>query len=190
MTLAIGNPAATVTAAQLQQIKNSFGIPRWLTEAPVGPVTRTSLNDATDDDDVIQASFVVEPAALSGIKVGSMVEVIGMWDVTNSANTKSLRVNYTAGAVGPTTITAISATTNIGNAVRLLIHIKDLNTITALAVATASGAGSSSAAIFTQVSPNVLDTGFTITLVGRWTSGSVAGSETIVLQHGKAMLTP
>lgn len=189
MTLAIGNPAATVTAAQLQQIKNSFGIPRWLTEAPVGPVTRTSLNDTTDDDNVIQASFVVEPAALSGIKVGSMVEVIGMWDVTNSANTKSLRVNYTAGAVGPTTITTISATTNIGNAVRLLIHIKDLNTVTALAVATASGAGSSATAIFTQASPNVLDTGFTITLVGRWTSGSVAGSETIVLQHGKALLT-
>lgn len=189
MTLARGNPAATVTAAQLKQIQNDFLIPRWLTAAPVGPVTRTSLNDGSDSTDLIMASFVVEPAALSGCKVGSMVEVIGLFDVTNSAQTKSLRVNYTAGAIGPTTITAISATTNIGNAIRLQIHIKDLNTVTALAVASASGAGSSSAALFTQNSPNVLDTGFTITLVGRWNSGSVSGSETIVLQHGKALLT-
>lgn len=190
MTIQIGNPSAVATEAQLRQLKNDLGIPRWLTYAPVVDVTRTSLNNGTDNADQIMASFVVEPAALSGLKVGSTVEVIGLWDVTSSAQTKSLRINYTAGAVGPTTITAISTTTNISNGVRFQVHVQDLNTVIALAVATASGAGAAASALFTQNSPNVLETGFTITLVGRWNSGSVPGSETIVLRHAKALLTP
>jgi hypothetical protein len=189
MTLALGNPAAVVSAAQLQQIQNDLQISRWLTAAPVVDVTRTSLNAGGDNVDQIMASFVVEPAALSGIKVGSMVEVFGLFDVTSSANTKSLRINYTAGAVGPVTMSAVSPTTNISNGIRFTVHIQDLNTIICLAVASASGAGAAATATFTQNSPNVLTTGFTVTLVGRWNSGSVAGSETIVLKHAKALLT-
>lgn len=147
----------------------------------VNDVTRNSLNDATDAVEVTMATFALQPGM---VRAGSVLEVFGLYENTNSASGKQqlMRINGTAVGGGQ------YATTNQSFGLRTPFHITSNTT---LAFVNNGGVGTGSATGLLTVNPvlNDITTSVnTLTLTCRWTAANVAG-EFIRLKHAKLIIT-
>lgn len=141
-------------------------------------VTRNSANDATDANEVTMATFTI-PAGV--LQVGSMFDVVAIWESSNSANVKNFIVRVNGAGVSSTTATA-----NQSTGMRQPFHVHDAATLLFLnngTVGTGSAAGLASTTPFN----NVANQSNTVTLTCKWTAQPIAG-EFIRLKHAKLVL--
>lgn len=141
---------------------------------PVIDVTRNSLNDATDLNEVTLATMVVPGGVL---KLGSSVEVFAIFENTNSALVKTfnIRINGTGMSVFTNTI-------NQSYGIRQPFHVHDANNVLELNNGSV-GTGAFSGLTFSKTIADVVAAGFTITLTCKWSAAALG--EFIRLKHGK-----
>lgn len=140
-------------------------------------VTRNSLNDATDINEVVMATFVIPAGTL---RVGSSFDIIGLYENTSSGNSKIqiVRMNGTSIGGGGT-----FNSTNQSFGIRWAYNVHDSTTILWLNNGSI-GVGAGAPLLATISVGDIATTPITITLAARWASANIAG-EFIRLKHAK-----
>lgn len=143
--------------------------------------SRDSLNNSTDADEAVMATFVV-PGNI-GLIPGSMIEFMSLWEIPASASTKTFVERIAGASVGSATAT----TPSIIYSQKQAFHVYDANTLVAFnSFQGATGAGS--AALASKTVTNIEVNGFTMTYHCKWSAPVAA--ETIRLKFAKMMLFP
>lgn len=149
-----------------------------MSAASIIDVTRPSLNDATDANEVTLATLIVPPNLL---KVGSIVEVMALFENPNSVSTKTYSIRVNGTGVGNQSVTTLVST-----GFRFPMHVHDVNTLIGTPYATSSGGGTFAGVAFAQTITGVIAAGFTVTLTAKW--GAAVLSESIVLRFARLNL--
>lgn len=144
-------------------------------------MTRNSLNDATDDDETTLATWTIPSGTL---RIGSMFDVIALFENTSSASVKAFNVRIDGTSVGGGNIN----TTNQSFGIRWPYHVQDNNTIIFLNNGSI-GAGSAAGLLTTKPSLNIVTTPIVVTITVRWTTQPIL-SEFIRVKHAKLILVP
>lgn len=131
-------------------------------------VTRNSVNDATDDDEVTLGTVVVLPN--NGAVRGSEFRLWSVWEHTNSANTKQLICRVNGGSVG-----SVNVTTGPTYFQRQPFDVYDDDNLITINSFGSAGTGGSGAAPFIQPIASLAVAGFTVTWSCKWTTQPISG---------------
>lgn len=169
--------AAAALLAALSALGFGGSVHIYVPAAGVGPVTRNSANDATDDDEVIMGTIVVP--ANNGAVAGTEFIFVSLWENTNSANTKTFTAKVNGGSVG-----SQNTTTNPTLGQRQFFDVIDANTLTTINSFSGTGVGGNGSAPLDVTVANLGATGFTLTYTSKWATQPIAG-ELIRLKNCK-----
>lgn len=141
-------------------------------------VRRTSANDSTDTVEVVVATMTVPGSIL---QQGSIVEVFGVFENSNSAVNKVYNVY-----VNGNTLCNNTASTAQSMCFRVPLHIKDNGTFINLNNATSSGGGTAGGTILSRSVTDIMTYGLTVTMTVKF--GAATASEYIHLHVAKCLV--
>lgn len=132
-------------------------------------ITRNSLNDATDDDELTLTTVVVPPN--NGAVRGTEFQVVTLWENTNSASQKNgyIRIN------GASWQQPMQNTTNQGAGSRLSLQVVDANTLRNLGRGDTFGTGTTAGAGQAVTIAGLAASGFTLQFNSKWTAQPISG---------------